>query len=204
MKRFIPILFIFFLSVSNLLAQDNKVQFYGTAGISSFSVDDIDTLGYDKQDLHIGLGLQITDLIGMEFALHRAPAFDRQDFLIKELEKERGSIYSIRANYKYSYSSLWGTLTKRLEHDFSIVNDFSIVVKGGVASYKARRVIPLKGNVADISSIITDDGLDMVFSIGTLYHYREKQDFEFSITKVLGDAGYLSFNIYWKYKFFKL
>lgn len=197
MKRFMPILLIFFLSVSNLLAQDNKVQFYGTAGISTFNVDDIDEPGFDKWDLNIGLGFQITDLVGIEFALHGAPAYDREESLIKELEDERGSIHAIRANYKYSYGSLMGTLTKRLEHNFSIV------VKGGLASYEAQKVKPLSDG-ADISSLITDDGTDIVFSIGTLFHRNEKQDFEFSVTKVFGDAGYLSLNTYWKYKFFKL
>ena len=213
MKRFIPILFIFFLSVSNLAAQDTKLQLYGTIGISFFNADDLDTFGFDKSGIGLHLGLQITDLIGIEIATNGTPAFDREDLLTRDLdildllyrEPDEIPIFeSIRGNYRYRYSSLMGTLTRRFEHNFSRVNDFSIVVKGGVALYSAERQTFLHlENKADISSLITEDGSGMVFSVGALYHATEKQDYEFSVTKVFGDASYLSFNICWKYKFFK-
>lgn len=196
MERFIPILFIFFLSVSNLIAQDNKVQIYGNVGKSFFGGTDSDSFSSSLDDLpfpdgfHIGLGLQINNLIGIEIAVDEAPTINREDLLTKELEANE----SITGNYTSRYTSLMGTLTKRLEHDFPIINDSSIVVKGGVASYSTSRVYDSR-TIADSS--------DMVFSIGALYHLTEKQDFEFSVTKVFGDASSLSFNIYWKYKFFK-
>lgn len=213
MERFVPIVLFFFLSVSNLIAQDNKVQMYGNIGISFFNAKDLDTLGRGKTGVNLGIGLQITDLIGIEIADYGAPAFDRKDLDINELDiedllftepDEYTSFENVSGNYRYSYYSLMGTLTKRLEHDLPIVDDFSIVVKGGIVFYSAERQTFLHlQNKIDISSFITDDGSDMVFSIGALYHHTEKQDFEFSVRKVFGDASHLSFNIYWKYKFIK-
>lgn len=198
MKRFIPILFISFLSVSNLIAQDNNVQFYGAVGVSLFN-EDVDALVGEGLGLHLGLGLQITDLIGIEFAFDNSPTFDNGDLFIKELEKDVGRIYSydyvIKPNF---YGSLMGTLTKKLE------DDFSIIVKGGVVSYEAeieKLLFESQYYFRRDTSPITEDGSDKVFSVGFLYHHNEKQDYEFSITKVFGDAEALSFNCYWKYKF---
>lgn len=195
MERFIPIPFIFFLSVSSLIAQDNKIQIYGSFGQSFFSGTDSDSFSKSLDQIfpdgvHFGLGLQITDLIGIEIAADHAPTFNREDLLTKELEANE----LITGSYDSNYTSLMGTLTKRLEHDFPIINDSSIVVKGGVASYSTSRIY---------DSRTLSDSSNMVFSIGALYHYTKKQDFEFSVTKVFGDASSLSFNIYWKYKFFK-
>lgn len=209
MERFVPILFILFLSVSNLIAQDNKIQFYGNIGFSFFDQKDLSRLGDDAGGLHLGLGLQITDLIGIEIAGDEAPAFDRRDDEgPTRIEPITGNPY-LESYSGYKYLSLMGTLTKRFEHDFfQSLNDYSIVVKGGVASYNGvkRRYFEFdiqNPHIQRVESFIAEDGFDMVLSFGVLYHATEKQDFEWSVRKVFGNASTLSWNIYWKYKFFK-
>lgn len=86
-----------------------------------------------------------------------------------------------------------GTLTKKLE------NDFSIVGKGGIASYEAE-IEKLELDGLDLGSL-TDDASDKGFSLRAFYQRNEKQDVEFSVTKMFGDAEYLSFNFYWKCEF---
>lgn len=198
MKRFIPILFIFIQSVPNLIAQNDETQFYGTLGVSFFE-EDVETLVGRGTGLHLGAGFQITDLIGIEFAIDTAPAFDNENLFVEELEKEFGTLfeyeYVIQPNF---YATLMGTLTFKLE------DDFSTIIKGGLASYEVEieeLLFESRYYFRRDSNPIIEDGSDAVFSVGVLYHRNEKQDFEFSITQVFGDAEALSLNCYWRYKF---
>lgn len=199
MKLFFSILFIFILSVPNLTAQNDETQFYGTVGVSFFE-EDVETLFGRGTGLHLGAGVQITDLIGIEFAIDTAPAFDNENLFVEELEKDFGTLYEyefvIQPNF---YASLMGTLTFKLEDD-----DFSTIIKAGLSSYEVeieKLLFESRFYTRRNSNPIIEDGSDAVFSIGVLYHRNEKQDFEFSITQVFGDAEALSLNCYWKYKF---
>ena len=197
MKRFIAILFVLSLTLPSL-AQEQEIEWYGTIGTSFFN-EDVETLVGEGLGIHLGVGVQITDLVGIELAIDTAPAFDNEDLFIEELEKEVGRIssydYVIQPNY---YGSLMGTLTFKLE------DKFSIVVKGGVSSYEVeieKLLFESRFYSRRDSSPIIEEGSDAVFSFGAIYHHNEKQDFEFSITKIFGDAEAVSFNGYWKYKF---